>query len=164
MKRTTYGCLLVLTFSFSALATPPTRDQVKKLLKVTKGAELADQIMQSLISNFKTKTKGANEKFWTEFRKEIDSNSLMEKIIPIYQKYLTDKDVADLTKFYEGETGRRFIAIQPQLVGESMAVGQQWGMETAQKLQAKLKKKGYLKDESEPERETPPQPAPPRPQ
>jgi len=139
--------VLALFFSTVVLAEPPTTEDVRKLLVVTRAENIAEQMMNTIIDNFKAKAKGAKEEFWVELRKEIKTSELVDRVIPIYQNLLTQEDVTGLIQFYESEAGRHFVAAQPQLVSQSMKVGQAWGSQMAQKVLTRLKEKGYLKKE-----------------
>ena len=54
--------------------------------------------------------------------------------IPIYQKHLTQEDIAALNKFYDSPAGKKMIKVQPLIMQESMAVGQAWGQKIAQEV------------------------------
>ena len=71
-------------------------------------------------------------------------DDLVEMLAPIYHKRLTLSDLQEITKFYESPVGKKMAAAQPAIATESMAVGQQWGMKIATKVQESLKAKGYL--------------------
>ena len=58
--------------------------------------------------------------------------------------YRLSYDLQEITKFYESPVGKKMAAAQPAIATESMAVGQQWGMKIATKVQESLKAKGYL--------------------
>ena len=71
-------------------------------------------------------------------------DDLAEMLAPIYYKRLTLSDLQEITKFYESPVGKKMAAAQPAIASESMAVGQQWGMKIATKVEEALKAKGYL--------------------
>ena len=71
-------------------------------------------------------------------------DDLAEMLAPIYHKRLTLSDLQEITKFYESPVGKKMAAAQPAIASESMAVGQQWGMKIAAKVEEALKAKGYL--------------------
>jgi hypothetical protein len=48
---------------------------------------------------------------------------LMDRIVPIYDKYLTEEDVKGLLKFYGSPLGQRLLKVQPQVAKEAQAIG-----------------------------------------
>ena len=65
----------------------------------------------------------------------------MELIIPIYSRHLTHEDIKGLIVFYESPLGRKMTALLPAIAQESMQVGEQWGIEVAQKVQKRLEER-----------------------
>jgi hypothetical protein len=53
---------------------------------------------------------------------KIDLGQLIEQVsYPIYDKYFTESELRDITSFYKSSTGKKTIAILPQIVGDSMS-------------------------------------------
>jgi uncharacterized protein len=79
--------------------------------------------------------------FWETFKQELDANELMQAIIPVYQKHLTEEDIQAILVFYNTPAGKKLISAQPSIMQESMMIGQQWGqkvfMRAKQKFDAK---------------------------
>ena len=59
----------------------------------------------------------------------IQSDSYRERVIAIYEKYLSDADIQGLTAFYETPAGQHFNMVMPQLVGEMNQLGQSMAMD-----------------------------------
>ncbi|HEY0427112.1 MAG TPA: DUF2059 domain-containing protein [Pyrinomonadaceae bacterium] len=53
------------------------------------------------------------------------SQYIEETVYPLYDKFFTEKELADLVTFYKSETGQKVISTMPQLVAESMQAAQQ---------------------------------------
>ena len=71
---------------------------------------------------------------------------LIDQIAVLYADRLTAQDIADLVTFYKTPAGKKFIEIQPELLKESMAVGQAWGLKLGAEIESgvreELKKRG----------------------
>jgi len=53
---------------------------------------------------------------------KIDLDQLIEQVsYPIYDKYFTESELRDITSFYKSSTGKKAIAVLPQIVGDSMS-------------------------------------------
>lgn len=58
----------------------------------------------------------------------------MEKMKDLYANNFTEKEIEEVTKFYQSETGQKFLEKSPEL----MKLGVQVGMNEAQSKQAQL--------------------------
>jgi uncharacterized protein len=118
---------------------------IRKLLELTGSAKLGQQMVAQMFEAFKQESSNVPSSTWDEMQKEFDAGSLIELIVPIYDKHLTHEDIKGLIVFYESPLGRKMTALLPAIAQESMEAGQQWGMEAAQRIQKRLeeqKKKG----------------------
>ncbi len=139
-------CVLVLAGvaradSSAGQARPPeTQKQkdIRKLLKITGSAELGTQVMTQMIGNMKRAMPQVPDKFWNDFMKEVHTDELIDMIVPVYDRNLTQQDVTELIKFYETPTGRKFVSVLPKTTQESRGPGESWGRQLAMKVMVKL--------------------------
>ena len=102
--------------------------RVKIILRhYPKGPTLDIRSMNQLIASFKTQMPQVPEAFWTKFQQKMDTRELINKIIPIYDKYYTIEDLKAVNAFYETPAGQKVLSTLPQIMQESMKVGQEWG-------------------------------------
>jgi len=99
--------------------------------------------MNQMLPSLKVMVPDAPDNFWREFMAGVNSDDLVEMIIPIYQKYLTEKDISELNKFYSSPVGKKLIRYQPIIMQESMTVGQRWGENIAKEVLKKYKQGNY---------------------
>ena len=65
----------------------------------------------------------ASKRLRQYFKEHIDFGQVAEDIsYPIYNKYFTEDELRDLIAFYKSATGRKYIAILPQVLNESTAM------------------------------------------
>ncbi len=114
------------------------RQDIRRLLELTGSAQLGQQIIGQMMATFKRTNPNVPESFWNQTAKEFDSKTMIDLIVPIYDKHLTHEDVKGLIAFYESPLGRKMVSVLPAITQESMQAGQQWGMEVAQRVQQKL--------------------------
>lgn len=72
------------------------------------------------------------EEFFIEIEKEmlgVGMDKLTPKIIPIYQKHLTEEDLDAIIAFYKTEAGQKLISKMPLILNEAIQVGAEWGEE-----------------------------------
>jgi hypothetical protein len=131
-----------------ATATPSAMHaKVKRLLELTGASNLGMQMIDGLIHNFKEGLPGVPDDFWTAFRAKIKADDMVEMIIPVYEKHLTEEDVDALIAFYSSPLGRRFVEKQPLILADTMKLGEAWGAKLADQVISDLHAKGYeMKD------------------
>jgi len=119
---------------------PETQKQkdIRKLLKITGSGELGTQVMSQMIGNMKKAMPQVPEKFWGDFMKEVHTDELIDLIVPVYDRNLSQGDITELIKFYESPTGKKFVSVLPKITQESMGVGETWGRNLAMKVMVKL--------------------------
>jgi uncharacterized protein len=57
----------------------------------------------------------------------------------VYARRLPIEDMKAMTVFFRSPAGQRFVATQPQLMQESVGLGQEWGRRLGQDLERELK-------------------------
>jgi len=119
--------------------------KIRQLLELTGSAKIGVQVINQLKPLLMKSNPEVDTKFWDEFMSEIKPDELIDLIIPLYQKYYTDEDIDNMIIFYNSSTGKKAISVMPQLMQESMKIGQAWGFEISQRAINKLKLKGYKK-------------------
>lgn len=137
----------------AAAATPsaeqpipaPIRAKILEVLRLTDSAELGRQMMDQLLATFEGSTPGVPDEFWSGLRAELDTDALIELIVPIYARHLTEAELDALIAFYSSEHGRSVVRKMPQVMQESMMAGQEWGADIARQVLERLEAGGYRK-------------------
>lgn len=141
MKSQLLACLF-LTFSLAsipAVAEQASKQSVKTLMERTGAGNMGVQMMNQMLPVLKTMIPNAPEQFWIDVMAEMNANQIIELVIPVYQKYLTEQDIKEINNFYNTAAGKKLISVQPAIMQESMMLGQQWGEETARNIINKYK-------------------------
>jgi|ERR1700710_602471 len=149
MKRTILALALSLLCLAPALAqqtapaedTAAKRQDIRKLLEVTGSAKLGQQVLAQMMNTFKATNPKVPEEFWDQVMKEFDSGTMIDLIVPIYDKHLTHDDVRGMLAFYQSPLGQKLISVTPAITQESMQAGQQWGLGIAQRIQKQLEER-----------------------
>lgn len=150
----TLVALLITTANVPALAqsttdtsnNPTEQEKIKKLMVLTGKDDLTQRMgLEQIIASMKSRHPQMPQQFWDNLRAEFNMNELSSKIIPIYSKYLTSEDIEGLIQFYETPLGRKMIAVYPEIMRESVKVGQQYGAEAGERAEQKLQEQGYIR-------------------
>lgn len=116
---------------------------IKTLLTLTKSGELAVSMMQEMINVYRQNLPQVPEEFWTGFARKVKTDDLMEMLVPIYDRHLTHTEVTSLIEFFQSPVGKKLVSVQPEIMKESMQVGQKWGEKLGNEVVAELQKQGY---------------------
>jgi|TARA_B100001964_G_C13695643_1_gene363731 hypothetical protein len=143
MNKNLLMVLILILFTIPAYAQRASSQSIKELLDKTQAGDMGIQVMNQMLPSLKVMVPDAPDNFWREFMAGVNSDDLVEMIIPIYQKYLTEKDISELNKFYSSPVGKKLIRYQPIIMQESMTVGQRWGENIAKEVLKKYKQGNY---------------------
>ena len=72
-----------------------------------------------------------------EFTNDV-MGSLIELLVPVYQKHFTLEDLKDAIQMYKTPIGKKISEKTPIIAQETMQASMQWGMELSQKMQKYL--------------------------
>lgn len=147
MKKSSIVLFLTVLSIYSYAQTATKTENIRKLLELTGSGKIGVQVAQNMIISFKKVYPSVPEEFWEGFKKELNSEVLVEMVIPIYDKYYTETEIKELTDFYATPIGRKVITVTPLISQESMQAGQKWGKELGEKLYKDLNDKGLIKKE-----------------
>ena len=143
------GLLVLVTMISFGQENSTYKSSLKKLMQVS-GTEVSYRgVLNQMISMFKQQQSNVPNEFWDEFTAEVNKDAfenLINLILPIYQKHLTEADLLGVIAFYETPSGKKFAEKTPLITQEAMLAGQEWGKQIGQKVVDKLKNKGYLKE------------------
>lgn len=134
----------------SANATPPAKEaSIRQLMELTGVTGLGAQMMKTGIEQFRAsvtesqpdnpRAKQFIDAFVAGFQKHFDPESLTEKVVPIYDKYLTEEDLQGLLQYYRSPLGQRMLKAQPEIARESQQAGFLLGQKAAQDTLEDLK-------------------------
>ena len=137
-KQYIYG-LIFLLMPMQVFAEQASEKNIKVLMEQTGAANMGLMMVNQLLPALKKLTPKAPKKFWDDFAKDLDPNGLVDLIVPIYQKYLTEQDVKELITFYNTRVGKKFLKLQPVMGKEAMIAGQAWGKGIATTILKKYK-------------------------
>lgn len=139
-----------LAFAIFLLTTPlfaeiAKSNSIKHLMEKTGAKNLGSQMIKQMLPTLKKLAPNAPKIFWKKTILKMDMNKMIELIIPVYQKHLTEKDIQTIIKFYDTPVGKKFIKVTPTITQETMIIGQQWGQSIAMEIIQELKKEGHIR-------------------
>jgi hypothetical protein len=128
---------------------PQKEARIRELMELTGAKNLGQELIQAGMEQFRSSVQDSQpdnprakqfvDAFVARFQKHFDPNSLTDRIIPIYDKYLTDEDLKGLIAYYHSPLGQRMLKSLPELTRESQAAGFAMGQRAAQETMDELK-------------------------
>lgn len=139
--------------------TPGKRAQIKALLEITGVKAIPDQIASNTVQSWapgikqldpKFPDKGfavARDAFASTLSAKIDtSGGLIEQVTLVYHNTFTAGEVSDLLKFYQSAVGKKLLASQAKVNGETFQTAMKWADSMSgdidKNIEAALKKEG----------------------
>jgi uncharacterized protein len=134
----------------SSSVDPQKEARIRELMDLTGAKNLGQQLIDAGMEQFRSSVQDSQpnnprakqfvDAFVSGFHKHFDVNTLNERVIPIYDKYLTAEDLKGLLDYYRSPLGQRMLKTLPELTRESQAAGFALGQKAAQETMEDLKK------------------------
>ncbi len=112
---------------------PAKAAEIWKMLKLNGTEKLMDQVKEQMISLVRKKQPNISEAIWDRVQKDMNTHELLEKMIPLYDKYYSLEDIKAANAFYASPAGVHISEAAPQLMTESSRIAQGWAREAALK-------------------------------
>lgn len=154
MKRFISSLTAVLLIAVSAGhlvaedLTEAKRVDIDKLIEMTGAVAIGKQMSDAIVTQMSRVIRDSRPdlppRLFDILREEVNSvieenlPNLITKIIPIYHKYFTHQDIKGMVRFYQSPLGQKTIRVMPQLMQESMYLGQQWGQALGPEVQKRV--------------------------
>ncbi|NLT51459.1 MAG: DUF2059 domain-containing protein [Ignavibacteria bacterium] len=135
--------LIIFAFATFICAQTPEEKAARELMIVSKSADMGIQMIDQLIEMQKQQHPSVGDEVWSSIRSEFNSDELINILIPIYVKNFTLAEMNEIIAFYKSPIGQKVINKMPAVMQEAMQEGQKWGVVVLNKINARLKEKGY---------------------
>ena len=139
--------------------TAPAREKradIERLMKVTKAAEMgaqmgdlmAQQIVQLSGADTPEAVARCREFAATAVREMLAQKGLMKELVPVYEKHFSHEEIREMIAFYETPLGKKSIEVMPEVMADSMQIGQRWAArvmpEVREKVIGQMREQGLI--------------------
>lgn len=142
MKKCKIVCvlfaLMALVLSARAEIAADKKAEIEKMLKLTGMERMMEQMKVQMIASMKANAPDVPSEFWTKFSEKMNTHELIEKLLPVYDKYYSLEDLRAVNAFYSSPSGQKILATLPQVMQEAMRIGQDWGRKIGQEAVAEI--------------------------
>ena len=120
--------------------------EIRRMLQLTGTQKLMEQMKSQMITALRAQITEVPDEFWIRFEKKMDMSEMIEKIIPLYDKYYSLEDLRAVNAFYSSEVGQRLMTTLPKITKESMAIGMEWGKRIGEEAEKEARAEAKKKD------------------
>lgn len=160
IKQSRIMCLSAFLFvAGPALAQSPPADGMAAARELLVTMQVADQF-KAIMPSIMQALKPAIVQNRPEVERDYDSvmplllegmsarlNEILDQIAEIYARNFAADELRELTGFYRGPVGQKFVQKQAVIMQESMVIGQRFGQSVASEIQGRiideLRKRGH---------------------
>ena len=128
--------------------SPQKETQIRKLLDLTGAKQNAADFGQQLGDYLKTMLQKSlppgsrNEEIGNtlvaKLRERLNSDELIVRLVPVYDKAFTESDLSGIISFYESPPGRKLLDATPKVMEEANNVSEQWIREMLPPIMAQM--------------------------
>ncbi len=141
--------LLFTGFFVSSYSQANTKaDYIRIILESTGVVKQSMTVMKNSLDTYLNSGSKMQQSVCVDISKELNINSLIEIMIPIYDKYYSEKEIKKLAEYYLSPTAKKKMYVSPKLTAESIIAGQEWAKSGAEKIILKLKNGGNMETKS----------------
>jgi hypothetical protein len=102
---------------------------------------LAQRLSESFVAIAPDKADLIREVFGQVVGKFIDRKAeLIDQIAVLYAEKLDGEELAAIIAFYKSPAGMKFVAVQPDMMRQAMALGQRWGARIGREIEEEARK------------------------
>jgi hypothetical protein len=120
-------------------AEPAKEESIRNLLQDSGAAASSMQMMRRALPVMKRMVPGAPDELWEEALNESNVDDLIERLIPVYQKHLSEEEVQAINAFNKTPAGQKLLEVRPLISEESGEIGQEWAQDIARRVIAKYR-------------------------
>ncbi len=160
----------------SSADAPASREQILKLFEVMHIRQQMRTMMQGLVKQQSSLVRDTIKKrypqvteedmarlddYMTESMKDFPIDGMLDDMIPVYQKHLTQPDVEAMIAFYSSPTGQKLMQEMPAMTTEGMQAAYPRMQEQMERMMQRVEEKMKPKPKPQPKKDTRPNSAPP---
>jgi len=149
MKKILIALILTLTLTSVYCQESTIENKIRRMMDVLGTSHRFETVIDKMIELEKENfPSSVEDKYWNQFKEKVKNdgfNELIELLIPIYKKHLTESEIESIITFYESEAGQKMVNKFPSISQESMQVGAEWGKNLSSEIAKEIQESDELK-------------------
>jgi hypothetical protein len=125
-------CVVVPSAARSQGTAAPDPAKLQLIRQLLTRVHITDQALQAMEQQIPAQ-RAANPRvpaeFWDRFLEQARARrgELEDGYAALYERHFSTEEIRQLLAFYDTPIGKRFLEVQPVLMREGIALGQEWG-------------------------------------
>lgn len=129
--------------------SPGKQASIEKLLQMTGalslGRQMSAMVVQQITGMLRNSRPDIPQRALDTLPEVIDelivenTPRLRDLLVPLYHRHFTAAEIDAMIRFYESDVGAKSIRVMPQLLQESMTLGQTWGESLGPEIQRRVR-------------------------
>lgn len=117
---------------------------IRQILDITHAGDQVIGAIEATVPAQRASNPRIPAVFWDRFLEQARKRrgEFLDSLVPIYSRAFEAGELKALLEFYQSSLGRRLLDRQPQLMRESMQVGQRWGTRLGAEIGRQLAEEG----------------------
>lgn len=117
---------------------------IRQILDVTHAGDQVIGAIEATVPAQRASNPRIPAVFWDRFLDQARKRrgEFLDSLVPLYSRTFAVGELKALLEFYQSPLGRRLLEAQPQLMRESMQVGQRWGTRLGAEIGQQLAEEG----------------------
>lgn len=112
----------------------------RKLLELSGAQQMGKQMISQMLGMMRQNATDVPADFWRTIEKKLDFSALLDELAGLYARHLSHDDITQLIGFFSSPVGARFVAVQPKVMQDSVAISQKWGQQFMQQVMQELER------------------------
>lgn len=155
----------VTVFAQSSAAPPATQQispareaDIRQLMEVAGMKETVARMMSTMEQNMKPMFERSLppgqyrerlvQLFFEKLHAKSDPDHILNLVLPVYARNLSDDDIKGLIRFYKTPLGRKWVSVQPKVQAEIAPAARSWGEQVGrQSMQEVLEEHPELEEQ-----------------
>jgi hypothetical protein len=118
-------------------------DKLLELIQLTGGGDQGVQMLRMVVEPVRSAMTQVPPEWWDSFVAKVDTDELVELVIPAYDERLTDGEIDAMLEFYRTPEAQSIVGKLPGINQEAMMAGQSWASGVARELISDLEAAGH---------------------
>lgn len=106
-----FSLILFTTFASFSQNKPTYRESFKQLMILNGSENTFKAVISQMITSLKAQRPEVKEETWNQFNEtfqKVGIEDLLDLLLPVYQKHLSQEDIINMIAFYQTPSGKKF--------------------------------------------------------
>ncbi|WP_341838284.1 DUF2059 domain-containing protein [Chitinophaga pollutisoli] len=134
MKKLLFTLLLAAVATGASAQESAKTIKIRVLLSLNGASRVGMNTVKQMLAQYQKAYPSVDTAVWTRIAGYYNEKDLANLLVPIYERYFSEKDVDGMIAFYKSDAGKKMVEMMPHITAESQVAGKIWGEDIAAKI------------------------------